>query len=249
MGNAVFLDSETERQSAFMVERSFSGISYIANGLSQKKLGRFVQEVEKIVLCQIKPDKMKDAVAIEMPTPDVQFTNVGEVISFLSQTRPDVMTNLWGQLKEIDHSFERLRIEMGAFGKHLVADYRYKDQFVTFKFTELSEGERMLIVLYVLLYGYLQNGFTVFIDEPDNYVSLRELQPWCQAVEKACQYNGGQCIMISHHPEMIDYFAGSSGIWMTRKASGESSIMAAPHVDSSFMKYSELIAGGYLDEV
>ena len=91
----------------------------------------------------------------------------------------------------------------------------------------------------------------MFIDEPDNWLSLREIQPWCAAVRAACEENG-QCVMISHHPEVIDYYAGEAGIWMSRLRSGESCIkdeLIKNAVHTGFMKYSELIAGGYLDEV
>ena len=87
------------------------------------------------------------------------------------------------------------------------------------------------------------------MDEPDNYLSLREMQPWCINVERELSEDG-QCIMISHHPEIIDYMAETDGIWMTRIASGESRIIDKPNigVNEDLLTYSEMIARGLLDE-
>src|ERR1035438_8231016 len=50
-----------------------------------------------------------------------------------------------------------------------------------FRFNELSEGQRCLICLYAILHFVLAKGHTAILDEPDNFVSLREIQPWLMA--------------------------------------------------------------------
>ena len=91
---------------------------------------------------------------------------------------------------------------------------------------------------------------SVLLDEPDNFLSLREIQPWCINVERILD-KGGQCIMISHHPEIIDYMAETDGIWLTRLASGESKIIEKPNVgiNEDLLTYSEMISRGLLDEI
>ena len=249
-GSVSIRDNGTSPGIEFRVDRSFSGLSSVLDGMPYQNIISFKQGISNLLLCKVNP-YMKDQVTMEMPYPDVQFTNIGEVISYLSQIRPDIMVDLWNRLHEVNPAFIRLRIDMGAYGKHVVADYRYNDIPVTYLFSELSEGERMLTVLYLLLFGYLQAGYTVFIDEPDNYVSLREIHPWCSEVDEIATENNGQCIMITHHPEIINYFAGNSGIWMARISSGETIIKSKPAIEGNgdFLKYSELITGGYLDEI
>ena len=88
------------------------------------------------------------------------------------------------------------------------------------------------------------------LDEPDNYISLREIQPWCMNLESELEDNG-QCFLISHHPEIIDYMAEANGIWLTRIKSGESSILKFRQKASKnkeFLLYSEMVARGLIDE-
>ena len=250
-GEVTFLiaSGESMQSSMLRIDNSFSGISYIANGIQNTEVSVFMMMVTNLVICSINPLKMLDQVIAETWVPDRDFSNIGSIISYLSQVRPNVITDLWAQLQQIEPSFERLRIEIGAPGKNLVAEYRYNDVFVGYAFAELSEGEKVLVALYLILFGYLREGYTVFIDEPDNYVALREIQPWCRAVVDAC-IEQGQCIVISHHPEIIDYYGMTNGIWFSRLKSGESEIRKKPMGSefTDFMKCSELIAGGFLDE-
>lgn len=57
-------------------------------------------------------------------------------------------------------------------------------------------------------------GYTPFLDEPENFVSLDEIQPWLMMVNDIIEESGAQCIMISHHPELIDYFGHDRSIWL-----------------------------------
>ena len=44
-------------------------------------------------------------------------------------------------------------------------------------FSEVSEGQRALIALYMLVYCALTPDRTLLIDEPDNFIALAEIQP------------------------------------------------------------------------
>ncbi len=55
---------------------------------------------------------------------------------------------------------------------------------VSYSIAELSEGQRFLIALYMILNFLIVRGDTVFLDEPDNFISLREIQPWILAAER-----------------------------------------------------------------
>ena len=130
--------------------------------------------------------------------------------------------------------------------RYLALIYEHNGKEYEYHFSELSDGERMLFSLYLLLYGYIMQGMTVLLDEPDNYLSLREIQPWCMELEQLYETNG-QCIMVSHHPEVIDYYADNNGVWFSRLSSGETIIEENPYYkkdEEKILKYSELIARG-----
>ncbi|MDR3336966.1 MAG: ATP-binding protein [Treponema sp.] len=71
-------------------------------------------------------------------------------------------------------------------------------------FDQLSDGEKMLFGLYAV-YTALGRGTvnTVLIDEPDNYISLQELQPWLLSMGEIADVLH-QIIIISHNGEIID---------------------------------------------
>ena len=87
-----------------------------------------------------------------------------------------------------------------------------------YRFDQLSDGQRALIVLYFLLFAD-DTERTLFLDEPDNYITLPELQPWLAELEDGCGDNLPQTILISHHPEAID-FLSDKAVWLGAR-SGE----------------------------
>ena len=68
------------------------------------------------------------------------------------------------------------------------------------------------MLLYTLLYGTPRGSWSLFIDEPDNYLSLREVQPWLTALFDLCGRHLEQAVVISHHSEVIDYLADRRGL-------------------------------------
>ncbi|NLF61708.1 MAG: ATP-binding protein, partial [Lentisphaerae bacterium] len=86
---------------------------------------------------------------------------------------------------------------------------------------ELSDGQRQLILLYTLLAALKKGIFTtLFIDEPNNFVALREIQPWINEVHDVCDDMERQVVIISHHPEIINLMARGNERWFTRKENG-----------------------------
>ena len=72
------------------------------------------------------------------------------------------------------------------------------------RFDQLSDGEKMLIGLYIIHASLsVKNVNTVLIDEPDNYVSLQELQPWLLAIGELIDKDR-QILLISHNSEILE---------------------------------------------
>jgi hypothetical protein len=125
-------------------------------------------------------------------------------------------------MKEILPGFRRFDLStLGENTKLLKVVFNSSDKGKppSLNFSNLSDGQKMLVVLYTLLYfGSLQeSSFCLFIDEPDNFVALREIQPWLSALIDECGDSIEQATLISHHPGIIDYLGGDDyGIWFTR---------------------------------
>jgi hypothetical protein len=72
------------------------------------------------------------------------------------------------------------------------------------RFDQLSDGEKMLISLYMIHAALCQGRVsTVLIDEPDNFVSLQKLQPWLLSMSELMDEDH-QTLIISHNSEILD---------------------------------------------
>ena len=113
-------------------------------------------------------------------------------------------------------------------------------------FDELSDGQRALVVLYGLLHLRGGDGISMFLDEPDNYVALPEIQPWLLAMLELCEETPSQAVICSHHPEMIDYLGPHYGLILRRNASGATTARpVGQQASPGGLKLSELVARGW----
>jgi predicted ATPase len=128
-------------------------------------------------------------------------------------------------LAEILPEFDALILEnVGRSEKLLRVRFsENSNQRILYDFDELSDGQRMLIILYTLLHLPERDGMDnliLCIDEPDNFVALREIQPWLRTLYDCCHEGRLQALLISHHPETINYLLMPSneqiGYWFER---------------------------------
>ncbi len=112
---------------------------------------------------------------------------------------------------------------------------------------DLSPGQRALFAIYAVT-RFAKNASLLCFDEPDNFVALREIQPWLVKLRDAVEERGTQLLMISHHPEVIDYLASGTAFKIGRPT--EAAARARPlsiNLDLG-LKASEVIARGWEDE-
>ena len=111
---------------------------------------------------------------------------------------------------------------------------------------EISDGQRALIALYSLVKMASGLGYTLFLDEPDNYISLPEIQSWLIELRDACAADVPQAVLCSHHPELIDYLGGDCAVLLEREASGVTRTKpVARATGDSGLKLSEILARGW----
>jgi len=170
--------------------------------------------------------------------------NFASFFDYLNNERPDVRTVLEERLRQAMPGFRYFRLERAGDAKYLRALYSYDPhKEAPFTLAELSEGQRVLAVLYAAVFGHLRSGSAICFDEPDNFISLPEIQPWLQTLRDVLEERGGQAIIISHHPEVMDYLALDS-IWRLERPSGL--VVARPWDanEAPDLKLSAIIAHG-----
>jgi ATPase subunit of ABC transporter with duplicated ATPase domains len=179
--------------------------------------------------------------------PNVDLSNIGPWYRHLVQAYPKQNATLLDSLRASLDGFSFLQLEtVGENVRLLVAEFVGSDgRGVKFGFNELSEGQRCLVCLYAILHFLLANGSTVILDEPDNFVSLREIQPWLMAVSDVAEGGLGQILLISHHPEIINQWAPKNGVQFIREGTGPVRIEEFPGSAESSLSPAEVIARGW----
>jgi predicted ATPase len=110
-------------------------------------------------------------------------------------------------------------------------------------FDQLSDGQRALIVLYTALHVVTPHLSLLCLDEPDNFVSIRELQPFLVELTRLVEDEGLQALLISHSAEVID-FIGPEGAILLERPEGAPPRVGTLSADRS-LRLSEMMARGW----
>ena len=179
--------------------------------------------------------------------PNLTLSNIAAWYRHLTQAHPNESYNLRSSLRAALDGLDALILEpAGENVRLLVADFvGQAGVHIRVGLNQLSDGQRCLICLYVILHFVLSRDCTVLIDEPDNFVALPEIQPWLMEVADMVDGGHGQIILISHHPEAINQWAPQCGVQLVRGGTNEAHIEPFKPEPSSPLPPSELVARGW----
>lgn len=241
-GNVRLYTDQYQHKVTYEFDRRRSALATIVEGSDNHKLSQFKAWLSAIYCFEINPFPMVSLAEGEDLTPQWDLSNVAAWYRHLVQDDPQQNAALIASLGECLEGFGLLKLEaVGQNNRVLFAEFGRNK----FDFYELSEGQRCLICLYIILHFLIAKGATVLIDEPDNYVSLREIQPWLVAVTEAVEEGDGQVLLISHHPEIINQWAPGSGVQFVRDGAGPVRVEKFRGDIDSCLDPAELIARGW----
>ena len=225
-------------------------ISLVHFAKDYESVKAFLQWIERIYLLQINPPTMREIAPREEEFPSKGFSNIASVYRHLLQSDSAGNLEMTLALKETLDSFQALQFEESDIGKRLIARFGSPaSSSLSLGLKELSDGQRSLIALYMILHFWIARGYTVFIDEPDNFISLREIQPWLLEAESTADDNKGQLILISHHPEILNQWAREYGVLIVREQNGHVAPPRAYKTDyDDILQPAETIARGWENE-
>lgn len=229
---------------------SVSALATIVPRPDNKKLTWFKEWIQMMFIVSLQPKSMTSETAEESNWLNRDGTNFASWYRYISQEHQDKIFKLTKQLRDTIPGFHAFKLEQAGKHRILKVGFSSEDRNAPkhyFDFEQLSDGQRVMIVLYSLLLGLQDMGHTVFIDEPENYVSLPEIQPWLMELNDVCGDGFPQAVLISHHPELIDYFGPESGKWLERDPLGPTRIKKLPEKIEKGLKLSEQIARGWTE--
>ncbi|MCH8844768.1 MAG: AAA family ATPase, partial [SAR324 cluster bacterium] len=219
-GTAHFYRDDYTEGPSFLFDWSQSGVGSMIETSVNEKLCWFRERVRRFMVIALKPDRMSTDTEVETEILEPDGANFASWFRYLIQEQQDKIFDLISHLRDVLPGFHGMRLTRAG------TDYRAlyvgfgaeesRESLVYYRFNELSDGQRTLVVLYAMLFASPEIGYTLFIDEPDNYIALPELQPWLMELRDACGESVPQAVLISHHPELIDDLGPQCGTWIDR---------------------------------
>lgn len=212
-----------------------------------QKLSRFKFWLSGLHCFRINPYNMPSRSEGENLYPNVDLSNIASWYRHLVQADPKPNAAMLGSLRTVLDGFNFFQLEAAAENVRLLtAEFNAAGGGTSkYFFHELSDGQRCLICLYTILHFVLAKGSTIVLDEPDNFVSLREIQPWLAAATDTVESGQGQILVVSHHPEILNQWAPKNGVQFVRESAGPVRVKVFRGDPSSCLPPSELVARGW----
>ncbi|MFN6561293.1 MAG: AAA family ATPase [Nostoc sp. ChiSLP01] len=218
------------------------------------KLNWFTKRMQRFIIIQIIPSLMHDGSEKEEIHLTSRMENFVSWYRYVSQDQGKI-AELMNVLKNVLDGFLSFKFEQFS-EKYRTLKLRFlsgedRKNIIDYRLSELSDGQKVLIALYTLLYCAQSEDYTLCIDEPENFLALPEIQPWLVQLYDLCSDQKIQALLISHHPELINYLLASPiGYWFERQSNAPVRVKKISNevAENSGLSISELIARGWLYE-
>ncbi|MCY1055360.1 ATP-binding protein [Nannocystis sp. SCPEA4] len=204
---------------AFNPRRSFLA------ALEPKKVNRlatwFKDFLQGILILRIDPKGIDPSTRRDSPFLAHDAANFASWYRFISDEEPAAVEAALAQLRTILPGFRHLKKPTFGRAKLLQAEFVFPggDPY-TIDFDHLSDGQRALIILYVVLHAAHGDASVLCFDEPDNFVALPEIQPWLVTFCDALDEHRSQGLIISHSREIIDFIGHEDAVRLVRPDGG-----------------------------
>lgn len=250
-GEVHLFNDNFEQKVGFPLSPSRAALAIVDERKDNRLLTQFKRWLADLHCFQINPYAMEQTASKEDFHPRSDLANIAAWYRNLAQADWQSTKAFQDDLARCLDSFDSLNLDaVSETARQLVVRFTGTEgKLATYRLAELSDGQRCLLALYLVLHFLVRRGRTVILDEPDNFISLREIQPWLSSLDDAVDEAGGQAILISHHPEILNQWAPEVGVRFIREGAGP---MQAKPFDTSDtdakLPPSEIVARGWDDE-
>ncbi len=252
-GDVHLYRDDFSEETSYAVDWTLSAVGAIPARHDNTRLTWFKENLHRLIIVQIIPPMMEEESAGEAMLPSLYLENYTSWYRHISQNQ-GLAFQLMQELRQVLEGFDYFKFE--PFGeKHRLLKVYFReedrDTSIGYTYNELSDGQKMLIALYTLLYAarvQSEHRYTLCIDEPENFLALPEIQPWLTALYDSCMEQQMQSLLISHHPEFINYLLVSPiGYWFERQSNRPTRVRPIAAQDEEGLPISEIIARGWLN--
>ena len=179
----------------------------------------FLNYLNTLFVVRINPYEMVSTFSKANLDVKSDFSNFAEWFADLNEKSRREVSVFETAMRGILPGYEYFKIDPAGQAKVLMFEFENtanKKLPLRYYFNELSEGQKVLIALYALVYCVPENSI-ICIDEPENFLALPEIQPWLNELRDKCKERNLQALLISHHPSLINFLATDSGYWFSRQ--------------------------------
>jgi energy-coupling factor transporter ATP-binding protein EcfA2 len=230
-----------------------SGVAALLPGRDNKKLSWFKEFMARLLVVRINPFAINAETTVESQVPRVDVADFASWFRYLSQEQQGRIVALTSTLREVLPRFDSFALQQeGGRTRVLYARFLSPEQplhvpcSIGVRFDALSHGQQALVVLYCIL-ACAPETTCVCLDEPDNFLALAEVQPLLLAMQDRATSGSLQVLLISHHPEYINYLGASAGILFQRQSCGPTRVRRLAPGDDAPLDLAELMARGWED--
>jgi len=243
----IYYDSPDQKEEFIpFVDYSRSVVGLVSERWDTQKLTWFKKRIYRFFIVHINPFFMTAESRQEHLYPVWDMSNYAAWYSYLSGEQGKII-ELTMKLRQVIDGFDSFKNEPIGEAK-ILSLYFLNLSKKPYKLNEISDGQRVLIALYTLIYCAPDEDYTLCIDEPENYLALPEIQPWLSTLFDQCSGadSHGQAILISHHPALINYLASSSGYWFERANEGIIRLQSITDEQDTGLSLAKLIELGWI---
>ncbi|HLP88707.1 MAG TPA: AAA family ATPase [Nostocaceae cyanobacterium] len=227
-------------------------LTLITSDFNKTKITWFKERLERLFIIQVLPYEMVDDSKQEETKLTSKMENFVSWYRYISQDQGKI-TELIPILQEVLEGFVSFKFEkLSAEHRSLILRFSSEDDtknIIDYRLSELSDGQKTLLALYTLLYCIKSEDYALCIDEPENFLALPEIQPWLMQLHDFCLERKLQALLISHHPEFMNYLvAANAAYWFECESNAPTRVrkISNEEAEDTGLKISELIARGWI---
>lgn len=200
--------------------------------------------LQGVLAIQINPWAMTSRSEHAASRPDRKMANLSDWFRHLAQQDPRRTGEILKKLAEVLPGLETIvAAEAGLDVRVVHARFRRPNGgHFDIRLSRLSEGQRLLIALYMLICN-IEPGTVLLLDEPENFIAAAEIQPWLLDAKDSVEEAGAQLILASHHPEIVNQLA-EGALLLVREDEGPTRLLPFP-IEKSGLTPAELVARGW----
>ncbi|OOV31205.1 hypothetical protein BV61_05065 [Candidatus Synechococcus spongiarum LMB bulk15M] len=247
-GNAQLYHDDYSQGPNYPFNWSCSGVGALNARPDNQKLTEFKHAISRFIIVGPCPPLFQAEARSEDDFLDLHMENFVSWYRHVSQENMRGILTLFEDLQAVMPEFDSINLtESGENSRAMKIRFHGSDkdhETIPFRLDELSDGQRLLVALYSLIH-LSPSQTSLFLDEPDNYLALREIQPFLARIDEQCGETLAQAVILSHHPVTIDYMAGASGRWFYRDGANPVRVSTQPEQVIDGLPLSEIVARGW----